>query len=102
MAYYLTINIEEAGTSISPDHSGGTSDFGHMWYSLLDESTNQPSNYGIGCLTWTDFQAPPGDNFISEPYVNILGYNKIKSVLSPKIRDWFWIEVIYGSRGVKR
>jgi hypothetical protein len=47
MAYYLTVNIEAAGT---PTASGGSSAAGHMWYSLDDGSGNPPSNYGFGPL----------------------------------------------------
>ena len=44
MAYYMTINIEKAGT---PTSNGKKSKAGHMWYSLKDSSTNDEKDYGF-------------------------------------------------------
>ena len=44
MAYYMTINIEKAGT---PTSNGKKSKAGHMWYSLKDSSANDVSDYGF-------------------------------------------------------
>ncbi|MDA8124876.1 MAG: hypothetical protein M0009_06810 [Deltaproteobacteria bacterium] len=44
MAYYLTVNIEAAGTPTDTTPSAA----GHMWYSLDDGSGNPPSDYGFG------------------------------------------------------
>ena len=43
MAYYLTVNIEKAGTKTT---DGGESIAGHMWYSITNTDTGEKYDYG--------------------------------------------------------